>query len=56
MECMAEGRFSHSIISLATLVTDSLQLREYSQQRNGKGNDMIEEVEMPQGGYGYSGV
>jgi len=51
---------------VATLVTDSLQLREYSQQKNGKGNGLIEEVEMPQGGppqggnpqggYGYSGV
>ncbi|MCJ1226051.1 hypothetical protein MMC12_002700 [Toensbergia leucococca] len=48
--------FIAAIISLATLVTDSLQLREYSQQRHSEGNGAIEEVEMPKGGYGLSGV
>ncbi|MCJ1416950.1 hypothetical protein MMC32_003289 [Xylographa parallela] len=48
--------FIAAVISVATLVTDVLQLREYSQQRNGKGNGLIQEVEMPRGGYGDSGV
>ncbi|KAF7506448.1 hypothetical protein GJ744_011698 [Endocarpon pusillum] len=53
--------FIAAIISVATLVTDSLQLREYSQQKNGNGNVLIEEIEMPHGGppyggNGYSGI